>query len=305
MITGFNYGHQVLGGVAQYNREQVARDLDILKNGGIRHLRIALSNAAYADGVEATKLVSVDAIKKGFYVIWGVSHPEKLNDNNWQDYASRVRQAAQWAKEQGVNEFQIGNELDATWNPNIQLTDPIGKIKDLASSIRGVVTPLMTTSYAVAQDSREGEWITKGKGSLDRLAYNVYGSNGDFENFKTKIKRLRDVFKDTLYISEWNLHSNWGAFPQDENVRKTEIKKRFDWLQAQNITAYFFTFRGNPQEDGGNAFATIKPDNTLRPWAEVLLEQNDDGEEDGEEAEEKEIVIEFSGRIIIKDIVTK
>lgn len=254
-----NYGNHLLGGIIDIN--QVNDDLDELWSNGIRNLRIALSNYTYIPGVDATKQAALLAKGKGFYVMWGVSHKQPLSDSNWQDYANAVLSASQWAKDNELNEFQVGNELDATWNAQITVTDIIGKIHALADQITGI-----TTSFSIAQDSRESEWITRGKGNLSHLCYNVYGSN--FDDFKNKITNLKNAFPD-IVITEWNLFHAWSGFPP-ANEQKAKIQERYNFLETQGLTHYFFTYRGDPNESSGEAFALKRPNGELRDWSEVL-----------------------------------
>lgn len=250
---GLNFGHDALQSGVSYPTQTMNTDLENAWNMGVRRLRIALSDYTYTAGVNATKVVALAAKARGFYVIWGVGYAH-LNDGNWPSYVDGVNTAADWAYANGMDEFQLGNEIEGeyNWSAPGALTDVVNKIKLLADVIK-YNHSLLKISYAMAQDRLESTWITEGKGRLDKLAYNVYGSwypvftnwADVFVDFKNKINAMYAAFGADLELAEWNITSSWANFPATEAEQESLISERANWIISEypDMINYFFTYR--------------------------------------------------------------
>lgn len=267
----FNYGHDTQIGVITATRtQQINADLDNFKAMGIKKIRVAMNYFGYSFGITAVKAVVVAAKARGFYVIWGVDGSGFAwhTDLNWRSYVNAVKLNAAWAQANGVDEFMVGNEIEYSQTVTGQLTNAVPKIKKLAAEVKNNIF-FRTVSYAVAQDALESEWIAEGKGYLDKLGYNVYGSNGDFTDWQNKITTFYNAFGSNMYISEWNLHATWSSFPQPESAQATAIETRAQWLQDTYPTLEHFFFTGRWDDNSGN-FALYKG-GTVRLWFASLF----------------------------------
>lgn len=272
--TAFNYGQQVQSGTAFYNSAKVAADFTLLYNSGVRKLRIGGANYSFVDGVNATKLVAQQAKAAGFYVTFLIGNLGFATDTdaNWATYTAAVNAAADWAWANGMDEFQTGNELEYSQTSGT-LSNAYNKIIAMGLDVitnhffADGITRFM--SYAVAQDSLESTWISSGKGTYNLIGYNVYGSNGDFTNFQTKINAMFAAFGTSLYLSEWNLNNNFSNFPQPESAQTTQIQARFNFIQSLGLVNYFFTYRWDTNND---QFALFKADGTFRGWYSVFFQ---------------------------------
>lgn len=277
---GMNYGQDFLNG--SYNATTANNDLARMWNLGIRKLRIAMSDYTYTAGVNATKSLALAAKQRGFYVMWGVTHPGfgTLKNSQWDAYCDAVAAEAIWANDNGIDEFQVGNEIEysETIQPAGTFTDSVTKIQGLATRCRPLFERKL--SYSVGQDTKEGfveynptdltGWRTLGKGDLDYLCYNVYGSGGSFADFQVKINLMFETFGADLHITEWNLHSSFNSFPATEEVQAERIHERLLFMQELGISqTYFFAWRWDTT--GSKQFA-LRVNNTYRLWFNSLFE---------------------------------
>lgn len=91
---------------------------DLLLNK-IEYLRVDIPNYQDAVNLAQSKAAVIRAIAKGAKVIWGVS--SNVYDNQayaitiakWPTFRAAILSAAQWAQDNGVYEFQIGNEEES------------------------------------------------------------------------------------------------------------------------------------------------------------------------------------------------
>jgi len=273
-----NYGQDTQGGV--YNTAQINEDLEKMWDMGIRKLRIASSNYTYTAGVNTSKTLALAAKARGFYIIWGVSHPPgTLSDAGWAAYTSEVNSAADWAEINGVDEFNIGNELEYLETTYTILTNSVSKIKTMATDVKTHFSRIV--SYAMAQSSKEYQgapsgWIASGKGDIDLLGYNIYGDNGltiaqGKTQFETRITDLYTAFGAGLYISEWNIGTGtlWGASDTERGVIITE---RLDFMLGLGISVfYFFTFRWDNAGTNDKLYFPAILGSIYRSWINKIL----------------------------------
>lgn len=271
---GFNMGQYQQSGV--YVAATVAADLVYLWDLGVRRLRIASGDPLFAAGVTACRNLALAAKAQGFYVLM-VNNTSAATDANWEStIIPQTEENIAWAESNGMDEFNMFNELDyrETTSP-FALTNSVDKQIALATTLMSEY-PDIILSTALAQSSMDylgapDGWIEQ-EAAVNalglKLTYNVYGDNGDFEQFKERIDDLLAVYPD-LRISEWNINSSWSAFPASEEVQNEKILEKLQFLMLRELIHFFFTWSWEHQND---QFALKKADGTLRVWKNVLLE---------------------------------
>ena len=223
-----------------------------------------------------TVLISavISAITKGAKVIWVVqSGSVTLTSSNWDDYADAILAAAQWAQDNGVFEFQLGNE-EEMHNDDTTLTDVQLRInlKFLATDVQEIFTN-GNISYSCSQNSVDS-WIAIGKGDIDILASNIYmGGEGSYGNsWKTAITNLVNVFgADGTYLTEFG--PSWSSlddYSTDEAVQATAVTEMIEHIKASGMTRALYFCYTNPGWLSG--FEVLKTDGTYRLlWNQALL----------------------------------
>src|SRR5665648_373954 len=145
----------------------------------------------YADtvNVNGSKAAVIAGNVKGLKFIWGVSsNPTVITAENWVNFRQAILDAAQWAQDNGVYEFQLGNEeefhVDGTTMTVAQI---IINLKSVATEVKAIFTS-GKVSYSCWQGSID-DWIAAGKGDIDILASNIYmGGDGYYaDDWKTSI----------------------------------------------------------------------------------------------------------------------
>ena len=214
----------------------------------------------------------ISAITKGAYIIWGVeSGGRTLTSSNWDDYADAVLDAAQWAQDNGVYEFQIGNEeeyhIDGT---TMTIAQIITNLKSVATDVQAVFTR-GNVSYTCGQLNIY-DWVSAGKGDLDILASNIYRVTAVERPWMDYIDSLVATFGPTgTAITEFGPDANgldyWST---DEAVQTTAVTEMIEYIKASGITrAFYFCYRDPSWLSG---FGARKDDGTYRLlWNQALL----------------------------------
>lgn len=268
---GINIGNN-FNWTTTYPSDQVNAELSELYAAGFRYIRIAHAEWDNAGGIANVKQAALDAKAKGFYVMSGLSSAgtTTLTSSNWSSYRTSILDFAAWAQTNGINEFQVGNELES-FNDDATLTDSTlrSNIRTLGTDAKAAA-PSCVISYSVAQGGQNTNWVAdNNKGGCDFLYLNVYGQHNNFPSFKSEIDSFLRVYKNGR-ISEFNIdpaHVDIMLLSDLEQMNELEI--RMSYLIDKGISlVYFFTWRWS----GTDQFALKKTDGTYRSlWYDVLF----------------------------------
>jgi len=247
--------------------------VDILLANGFTELRT--SSDWYNWDTEAElKAAIISAITKGAQVIWVVqSGGVTLTSSNWDDYADAVKAAALWAQNNGIYEFQLGNE-EEMHNDDDTLTDAqlIINLKVLATEVQAIFTN-GNVSYTCDPDYISN-WVTAGKGDIDILASNIYmGGDGWYEApWEYYIDILVNAFGvDGTYLTEFAPSaSSLDDYSPDEAIQAVAVTEMIEYIKASGMTrAIYFCYKDPPWLSG---FGARKDDGTYRLlWDQALL----------------------------------
>ena len=267
--TAIKYGAQPGLGIGIFstsNPSTFNSYVDTLLANGFNELRIDIPDYQNTVWIARSKAAVISAVAKGVNVIWGVSSNKGSNPDytitaaNWPTYRQAILDAAQWAQDNGVYEFQLGNEeehhIDGT---TITATQMITNLKSVAIDAQAVFTR-GKISYAI-NDSNIDDWISAGKGDLDLLGANVYMGGTTFNNgWKTLITNLVNAFgPEGTYLTEFNLSwASLDAYSIDEAVQAAALAEMIEYIKASGMTrATFFCYNDDK-------FGAIKEDGTYR-----------------------------------------
>jgi hypothetical protein len=229
-----------------------------------------LRNYLNTVNVTASKAAVIAATAKGIKSIWGVtSGGTTITSTNWADFRTAILDAAQWAQDNGVYEFQLGNEeeyhVDGT---TMTIAQVIINLKSVATDVQAIFTN-GNVSYSCFHLNVD-DWITLGKGDIDILASNVYmGGNGSYGKiWKIRITNLVNAFgADGTYITEFApSYSSLDDYSTDEAVQAAAVSEMINYIRASGINrALFYTW-------WGDTFGIVKTDGTYRQlWNQALL----------------------------------
>ncbi len=236
--------------------------VDTLLDNGFEELRIDIPDYQSINWLSGSKDMVIRTIAKGAKVIWGVtSYENTITAANWPNFRQAILDNAQWAQDNGVYEFQIGNEeenhIDETTMPWYQI---IANLKSVATEVQEIFTN-GKVSYSCDSFAID-EWVTAGRGDIDIIASNIY--KGVDTTWQTNITALVNGFGiEHTYITEFNFLST------DEAVQAEGTTEMIDYINASGIKrALFYCWHDNI----AGPFGVIKNDGTYRLlWNQALL----------------------------------
>ncbi|MCA1565825.1 MAG: hypothetical protein LC803_09345 [Acidobacteria bacterium] len=234
---GFNYGHDV-STVAYDLTGTVNHDFGNLLAAGCTKLRLAY-RPYNSNFMSHTYNLATYAKARGFRVTAGVTvGTTGANLTQWNAYIAALPSIATQYQTIGIDEFAIGNEaelhIDGT---TITATQARSDLKDAATACKAVFSGVV--SYQ-ADSGNIAAWASAGRGTIDRLGFNIYGSDS---SFRTNVSSVVTNFGANGYISEWStqdgyIGSNWNEASWSDN-----LVSRSAFLEGSGIaSAYFFCY---------------------------------------------------------------
>jgi hypothetical protein len=242
--------------------------VDTLLANGFTQLRIDIPYWNDTGAVEISKTAVTKAVSKGAQVIWGVSSGAgTITADNWPNFRHAILEAAQWAQDNGVFEFQLGNEeegnIDRTTMTESQIRT---NLKSVATDVQAIFTR-GKISYSCAQDSLSA-WIEIGKGDIDLLAFNAYMGGTEFnDNWKTAITSAVNAFgPEGTYITEFAPSAtSLNSYSTDESIQAAAVNTMIEYIKASGMTrALSFCYYDNSLPFGPSGFGVLKTDKTYR-----------------------------------------
>ena len=242
----------------------------VLDNGftEVRHL-VYYNNAGW---VADSKVKVISWVAKGAKVIWGVAAPAPITSTNWSDYRAAILNAAAWAEDNGVYEFQLGNEEESRVDGTTMTVDQlIANLKSVATEVKEIYTR-GNVSYACEHDqSKQVAWNIAGLGDIDLISFNTYvESTSNWDWWKTKINWMVNHFGARAYLSEFNLtSSSLDAWSADEKVQAEALTEMIEYIKdSETKRALYFAWK-----DGETSLGVLKADGTYRQlWNQALLD---------------------------------
>ena len=251
--------------------------IDMLLANGFTEIRETPVSYQDTSALAKAKAATIRAIAKGANIIWGVSSNSYDNPDyiitaeNWSTFRQAILDAAQWAQDNGVYEFQLGNEEEFHVDGDtMTVAQIITNLKSVATEVQEIFTN-GNVSYSCTHDYISN-WITAGKGDMDILASNVYfGGDGYYDDsWKTKITNLVNAFGvDGTCLTEFNLSwSSLNDYSTDEAVQAKAISEMINYIKASGMTRAFYFLWYLPTLQMG----VVKDDDTYRLlWNQALL----------------------------------
>jgi len=245
---------------------------DLLANG-FTEIRVDIPSWEWEDPL-LSKPAVIRAVAKGAKVIWGVTS-YALTSSNWSAFRAAILYNAQWAQDNGVFEFQLGNELESFIDSSMTVAELIANLKSVATDVKAIFTR-GNISYS-CDNWYIPDWITAGKGDIDILASNVYMGYGERKTdlWKTQITNLVNAFGvDGTYLTEFNLNSEGlDYYSEDEEEQAAGVAEMLDYIKDSGMTrAIYFCYDDSNTSGGPPGFGVMKADGTYRKlWNQALL----------------------------------
>jgi hypothetical protein len=228
-----------------------------LKSYGFTDFRLSIY--AYNDATLETKNkpAVLRAIADGANVTWGVNNAAgALTHTTYHEFEAGILAAAQWAQDNGVSEFQLGNECEHDLdNVTMNATQFIAHIKETATAVQAIFTRGIVT-YAPSTWFIQN-WVTAGKGTdIDKLGWNIYANmNTEFiasGNWPTIVNLAYTTWGTDCYISEFSVNStSLSAYSTDQYKQERKVAEMLDYIKKSGLNrAIFFCWNYTGQDFG-------------------------------------------------------
>lgn len=249
----------------------LGKQIDDLLYSGFTNIRTGLFNWNSDSAIAREKEAILLIVSKGAYCIAGVSSGAvTLTSINWASYCNKTLELAQWAQDNGVSEFQIGNEEET--HTSINQATLRNNIRKLATDVKKVFK--RNVSYSLVGDTKWiNPWLLEGKGDLDLLAFNCYRGGIEFgDMWKELVDKMTAKFGNEMYISEFSVSgrslSSWSV---DEAVQANGIQEMLEYFKAKSVPrAIFYDYYDDPRPWNPAGFGALKTDRTYRKLWDVL-----------------------------------
>jgi hypothetical protein len=249
--------------------------VDTLLANGFTELRVDIPCYENPTWTAISKASVIRAVAKGAKVIWGVN-ANAMDAANWEAFRTASKAGAQWAQDNGVFEFQLGNEFE--YRTTLTIAELIANLKSLATEVQAIFTN-GNVSYSCWQNptSSLNPWIAAGRGDIDIIASNIYkGGEGDPYDFlyQDRIDSLVTAFgAEHTYLTEFGpSYTSLDHYSEDEAVQAAAVTEMIDYIKASGMTRALYFCYAKLVEEGGNSFGALKNDETYRLlWNQALL----------------------------------
>jgi len=272
-LKGINIGNdQSSTSDAPFAYAENESDLAYLK-GKVSRIRIAVAYGADINDLTNLKRLAMEAKDDGFYVQFGITAGSDPDVNTYYNrwLSTDIVATAIWAQAHHIDEFAIGNEED--WHNMVQGAYPSKTPAEIRNDIRNKVADVRKVYsglivYADAEHTMD-DWIKEGIGGLDRIYFNIYDTDS---NFQMMVKKVKDNF-GTAHggIAEWATEHGY----QDVITNKItpaqyaqDLMKRAAIIKASGLPAYLFTLRMSPDDP---SWGLILGDGTRRAGLDQFL----------------------------------
>jgi hypothetical protein len=244
--------------------------VDTLVSNGFEMLRIDIPGYSDTEAVNHSKAAVLKAVARGAKVIWGVCGGGDITAGSWGSQREAILSAARWAQDNGVYEFQIGNEeeknVDGTTITAAQIRN---NLKAVATEAQAIFTR-GNISYSMCERTSIEAWNSIGRGDIDVLAYNTYVNADNSEEWnwwKKDISLLVSYFgSDHTYLTEFApSFVSLNSYSSDEAVQAEAVADMVDYIKSSGITrAIYFNYYDDARPFGPTGFGVLKEDGTYR-----------------------------------------
>lgn len=222
---------------------------DLIANN-IFLLRVDIPDYQNVAKLAQSKDAVTRAIAKRMKIIWGVNSNKgnnpayELTAANWGDFEAAVLDAAAWAEANGVYEFQLGNELEASIDgTTLTSAQLIINLKALATAVQAVYT-IGNISYTCS-NSHINNWVVATRGDIDFLASNIYRGSMTSSLWQSQINQLVAGFGiDHTYITEFSLSPiSLDTYSTNEETQLIDLEYILNYIKNSGINrACFFCY---------------------------------------------------------------
>ncbi|GAG97907.1 unnamed protein product, partial [marine sediment metagenome] len=208
---------------------------------------------------------------------WGVCGGGEITAENWEAQREAILSVAKWAQENGVHEFQIGNEEEKHVDGTTMTVEQIRiNLKSVAAEVQEIFTN-GNISYSMCERPSIEAWNAIGIGDIDIIAYNTYvntNTQADWDWWKGDIDLLVRYFgTDHTYLTEFApSYISLDSYSTDEAEQAEAVAAMIDYIKNSGMTkAIFFNYYDDARPFGPTGFGVLKEDETFRLlWNQAL-----------------------------------
>lgn len=192
----------------------------------------------------------------GFYVVLGENFdgnkyappydgspmaPKLLTEENWITYCNYVKTDYTKVKDY-VDEFLVSNEIDIHTDKTAGMKGQ--NLVNKVAALKEELKLIQNCKFGI----QEGSWKYLYLGinppydysAFDTLYFTIYSD--DETKFREVATKMRGYYPQGMF-GEWNVGFDIESITSEElTIKSDKIKNRKDWLKAQGIPGYIFTY---------------------------------------------------------------
>jgi hypothetical protein len=213
-----------------------------IKTAGFTRVRLNIVDYNNSVGIALWKPYVRCALKLGFTkVIWGIgAGATHITAANYSNFDTALQTLATWFQAQNNPrlELQMGNEEDLHIDSGLTAAQLRSKLRDTATTLQQVYTagPISYVS-SIFVGNEIAAWTSEGIGNMDRIGFNLYGSDAVFNRSAIAVAAL-----PRAYVGEWGTNNGYADFGNEDLYRQAIHLRQQMLINAGVTEAYFYNY---------------------------------------------------------------
>ena len=227
---------------------QLIEQYDLLIEKGINRVRLDIPDYQDTTKLAVSKTAVQIAVNRGLQVVWGVSSNSfngyTITATNLPDLQQAWLDNALWAQNNGVFEYQVGNEEELHHDETLTDLQVRDAIRQSSTAVQAIFTRGPVSTAVSSGSNGASAWISDANlGDLDAIGLNIYVSSAPYG--QGMLSSFMTAFgSDKAYVSEFNISgASLDTYSTNEDIQAVRTAQLIDEIRDIGYKrAYYFCF---------------------------------------------------------------